>query len=99
MACDKSESVPDTRNTIRRESLLFLWLILGGLFILPGLIYIVGNALFGEYGGSGFTAFYGNFHSSLRDGETAVWFLVLTPYLVWQLVRLTLRAFRMAGRS
>lgn len=93
-----SESVPDIRNTMRRESVLFLWLILGGLFVLPALIYVIGKALFGEYGGSGFTAFYANFHSGLRDGETAVWFLVLSPYLVMQLLRLTFRAFRMAGR-
>ena len=92
-----NESVSDIRSTMRRESVLFLWLILGGLFVLPALIYVTGHALFGEYGGSGFTAFYANFHSGLRDGETAVWFLALSPYLVLQLLRLTFRAFRMAG--
>lgn len=93
-----TESVSDIRTKMRRESVLFLWLILGGLFVLPALIYFIGNALFGEYGGSGFAAFYANFHSGLRDGETAVWFLVLSPYLVLQLLRLTFRAFRTGGR-
>ena len=76
-----NESVSENRNTMRRESVLFLWLILGGLFILLALIYLIGNALFGEYGGSGFMAFYADFHSGLRNGETAVWFLCSRPTL------------------
>jgi hypothetical protein len=31
-------------------------------------------------------------------GEPAVWFLLLSPYLLWQLCRLTIRAFRRTGR-
>jgi len=81
-----------------RESLLFLWLLLGGLFVLPIAVYLVGRVLFGEYGGTGFTAFYGMVHSELRAGSLSIWFLVLSPYLIWQLLRLTFRAFRMAGR-
>ena len=94
-----TQSVSDLKNVMRRESVIFLWLVLGGLFVLPALIYLVGNALFGEYGGSGFGAFYADFHTGLRRGHTANWFLVLSPYLVCQLLRLTFRAFRMAGRG
>lgn len=77
---------------------MFLWMLLGGLFLLPVAIYVVGRLLFGEYGGTGFTAFYGMLHSDLRSGAPSAWFLVLSPYLIWQLLRLTLRAFRAAGQ-
>ena len=76
--------------------MLFLWLLLAGLFLLPLAVYLVGSALFGEYGGSEFSAFYGTLHSELRGGTPSVWFLVLSPYLIWQLLRLTLQAFRSA---
>ena len=82
------------KTTIKKESLLFLWLLLVGLFVLPGAIYLIGRAMFGEYGGSGFSAFYGLLHSELRSGEYSVWFLILSPYLVWQILRLTLKFFR-----
>ena len=75
----------------RKEALSFLLLFLGGLVALPALIYTVGSALFGDYGGTGFSAFYGSLHSDLRAGELAGWFLVLSPYIVWQLARSTMR--------
>jgi len=84
--------------TATRESVLFLWLLAAGLFLLPIAVYVVGRALFGEYGGTGFSAFYGMLHSELRSGALSVWFLILSPYLIWQLLRLTIRAFRLAGR-
>ncbi len=77
---------------------MFVWMLLGGLFLLPIAIYVVGKLLFGEYGGTGFSAFYGMLHSELRSGAPSVWFLVLSPYLIWQLLRLTLRAFQAAGQ-
>jgi len=80
-----------------REAGLFLWLLLAGLFLLPLAVYTVGRVLFGEYGGTGFAAFYGMLHSELRSGSLSVWFLVLSPYLICQLLRLTVRAFRLAG--
>lgn len=85
------------RSLAGRESVLFLWLLVAGLFLLPLAIYLIGRALFGEYGGTGFSAFYATLHSELRSGSPSVWFLVLSPYLVWQLLRLTIRAFRLAG--
>ena len=87
-----------TQNaTTRKELLLFLILLLVGLFILPAAIYFVGSLIFGAYGGTGFSAFYGMLHSELRAGEPAVWFLVLSPYILWQLLRLTFHAFHSAS--
>jgi hypothetical protein len=84
-------------RAVRREAILFLTLLPIGLFLLPAAVYIVGSAIFGEFGGSGFGAFYAMLIEELRGGEPAVWFLVLSPYIVWQLLRLTLGAFRAAA--
>ena len=87
------------KKTAGKESVIFLWFLVGGLFLLPAAVYLVGNAIFGEYGGTGFSAFYGDIHSELRGGEPAVWFLILSPYIVWQLLRLSVHAFRLGGRG
>ena len=93
-----SEFEKTQSQVLKREALLFLYLFLTGILLLPIAIYLVGYGLFGEYDGSGFGAFYGRLHSSLRSGELAVWFLVLSPYLILQLVRGTLFALRRIGR-
>ena len=92
-----SDAAESRKKTAKKESLLLLWLLLAGIFILPGAIYLIGRAMFGEYGGTGFSAFYGQLHSELRSGDYSVWFLVLSPYLVWQILRLTIGIFRWAG--
>ena len=86
------------KPVVRKESLLFLYLFLAGILFLPIAIYLVGNLLFGEYGGTGFSAFYGSLHSSLRAGELTVWFLVLSPYLILQLIRGTVHILRQVSR-
>lgn len=78
--------------------LLFLGLFVVGIAIMPAAIYFVGSAVFGDYGDSGLPSFYGTLLGELLGGEPSVWFLVLSPYLVWQLLRLTFRAFRIAGQ-
>ena len=89
-----SEPKNSARSTALKETVLFLWLLAFGLRVQPALIYLVGDAIFGEYGGSGFGAFYAALHDNLFSGNIAAWFVVLSPYLVWQLLRLTVAAFR-----
>lgn len=91
------ESKPRKRTAVR-ELALFLVLVFAGLVILPILIYLVGRALFGEYSGFGFSDFYASLHADLRAGEPVVWFLMLSPYVGWQLLRLTAYGFRRAGK-
>ncbi len=79
--------------------MIFLALLLAGLIILPAVVYLVGDAVFGEYGGTGFPDFYGALLGELWSGETAVWFLILSPNIIWQLLRLTFRAFRASARG
>ena len=54
--------------TATRESVLFLWLLAAGLFLLPIAVYVVGRALFGEYGGTGFSAVSGPAAADWRRG-------------------------------
>lgn len=84
---------------IKREAALFLTLLFFGFVILPVAIYLVGDAVFGEYGGAGFADFFGTLSAKIRAGEPATWFLILSPYLVWQAVRLTVRTWHRLGRA
>ncbi len=86
------------KKAVTKESALFLALTFFGLLILPYAVYLVGKSVFGEYGGAGFSAFYSTLHRSMRDGEPAVLFLVFSPYLIWQLARLSIWAFRRSWR-
>ena len=80
-----------------KELALFLVALLFGMVLLPLFIYVIGRTLFGEYAGTGFSDFYGMLHSELRSGQPVVWFLMLSPYLAWQLLRLSIYGFRRQG--
>jgi hypothetical protein len=86
------------KDTIAREAAWLAGLLFVGLVILPISIYVVGRAVFGEYGGGGFGDFYVQLLGRFLSGEPVVWFLLLSPYLLWQLGRLTIYGFRRAGR-
>ena len=66
--------------------------------LLPVAVYFVGQAVFGAYGGSGYGDFIGSIARKLLDGDLVAWFLVLSPYLAVQAVRLTLAGWRAAGK-
>jgi hypothetical protein len=92
------DSNQPARPTTRREAILFLVLLALGLVVLPAVIFIVGDAIFGEYGGTGFGDFYGALLTDLVNINIAAWFVVLSPYFVWQLLRMTFAAFRAGKR-
>lgn len=79
---------------LRRETLTLLLFLFAGVLLLPIAIYIVGGEIFGAYSGSGFGDFYRDIHGDLRDGQSVVIFLLLSPYLVWQLLRASIDVFR-----
>ena len=83
---------------LKKEALLFLVLLFFGLVILPIAIWFVGSAVFGEYGGSGYADFFGTLSAKIRAGDGVAWFLVLSPWLAWQIVRLALFGWRSTRR-
>ncbi len=77
-----------------KESALFFGLLFLGFVIVPIAIYIVGQRVLGEFGGHGYADFFGTLSAQIRAGDPVAWFFVLAPYLAWQLLRLTLFAWR-----
>ncbi len=84
-------------SQLKRESLLALGFLLFGVLLLPVAVYFVGHAVFGEYPG-GLGSFYKDSLGRLAELQPASWFLALSPYLVWQSLRLTWWLLRRARR-
>ncbi len=82
------------KMTLKRESALFIALFFLGFVLMPIAIYVVGRDLFGEYGGAGYSEFFNMLSGKIRSGDRVAWFLVLSPYLAWQTLRLTRFAWR-----
>jgi hypothetical protein len=91
------ENADGLGNRMLKEAAWLAGLSFVGLAILPLAIYIVGYAIFGDYGNGGLVEFYGSLLSEFLGGEPAVWFLLLSPYVLWQLARLTIWGFRRSG--
>ncbi len=87
------------RRIFRKELLLLSLLLFFGLVLMPIAIYVVGDAVFGEYGGYGYRDFFETLSGKLRRGDRVAWFLVLSPYLIWQVFRLMAFAWRRAGKT
>ncbi len=86
------------RNALTREAGLLVGFLFFGLVLLPVAVYFVGQAIFGDYGGGSYGHFFSNLSGRIRAGDAAAWFLVLSPYLGWQTLRLIGLAWRLAGR-
>ena len=87
------------KQRIRVEAALLTGLMFIGLVLVPIAIYIVGQKVFGAYAGTGFGDFFGNLSQKIRQGDLVAWFLVLSPYLGWQCLRLMMVAWKAAGRQ
>ncbi len=84
---------------MRRELVTFVLLAFVGVLVVPLAIYLVGAEIFGEYAGAGFGDFYRDIHSDLREKQPVVIFLLISPYLVWQILRISIYAFRRTAPS
>ncbi len=82
-------------NELALASVLFF----AGLVLLPVAIYLTGQSVFGEYGGEGFADFFRLLGGDVRDGRPVVWFLILSPYLIVMLLRLTIWGFLKVKRA
>ena len=77
-----------------RELALFTGLLFIGLVVVPVAIYQVGEAVFGTYGGGGYMDFFGRLSEKVRRFDTMAWFLILSPWLGWQCLRLAAYVWR-----
>lgn len=87
------------KRAVIRELALFLGLLFFGLVLMPIGIYLIGREVFGAYGGHGYGDFFGSLSGKIRGGDRVAWFLVLSPYLGWQIIRLTAFLWRRVGAS
>jgi len=78
---------------------LFAILLFVGIVLLPLAIWFVGKAVFGAYGGAGYADFFGTLSGKIRSGDLVAWFLVLSPYIVWQCLRLMVFGWRSVGKT
>lgn len=86
------------RTIATKEVALFTGFLFVGLVVLPILVYQVGQAVFGTYGGVGYGDFFRRLSHKVRSGDLAAWFLILAPYLGWQFLRLAALGWRAIGR-
>ena len=87
------------KNTIIREILLFLVLLVVGFAVLPPVTFFVGELVFGAYGGDGLSDFYDELLGKLGRGDSFAWLLVLSPYIITQSMRLMALGWRHTGAS
>ena len=90
-----SPPVNSPARAARRESILLAVCLLFGISALPAAIYAVGRGIFGDYGGGYLGDFFSRLFADIASFDPVVWFLVLSPYLVIQGTRATVRVFRM----
>ncbi len=93
-----STNQPAFRRILTKELALLTILLFLGLAVLPIAIWFVGKSVFGAYGGAGYMDFFGTLSGKIRSGDLVAWFLVLSPYLVWQIMRLTALGWRVVGK-
>ena len=82
-------------STLKKELLIFAVLLLFGLIVLPVCVYVVGQNLIGQYSpDAGVSGLLTAIWNDLAGFAPAAWILVLSPWLVIQLLRLGVRLWR-----
>lgn len=93
-----SEKQSPLAKSLKKEAALFAGLLFVGLILLPICIWFVGKSVFGAYGGAGYADFFGTLSGKIRSGDVVAWFLVLSPWLAWQCLRLMAFGWRAVGK-
>ncbi|HEY8521690.1 MAG TPA: hypothetical protein VIN61_16590 [Gammaproteobacteria bacterium] len=77
-------------DRLKLEAAIAAALLSFGVLVLPFAIYVVGVQVVGPYAeGEGVLDLAADVWTALGRGQLAAWLLVLAPYLVVQLARLT----------
>lgn len=77
-----------------KETALLTGLLFVGFVLMPVAIYSVGESVFGEYSGAGYSDFFSTLSAKVRSGDAVAWFLILSPYIGWQFLRLLGRSWK-----
>lgn len=93
-----SDQRSTTVRIIRKETFLLAGFLFLGLVPLPLAVFLVGGAIFGDYGGHGFGEFYLDLSGRVRSGDAGALFLILSPYFALQTVRLMGLGWRLTRR-
>jgi hypothetical protein len=90
------EAEPSAAGPIwRREAAIAAACVAFGLVVLPFAVYLVGQRVLGEYAAdSGALGLAENIWRDFLSLRLPAWFLVLSPYLTLQLLRVARRAWR-----
>lgn len=89
-----SDKSPSLSRILKKESAIFAGFLFVGVVLLPIVIWFVGKIVFGAYGGAGFAEFFGTLNGKIRSGDLVAWFLVLSPWLALQVLRLMVFGWR-----
>lgn len=71
----------------RREFVILLILVACGLFLVPLLIWVVGQGMLGVYANGGPLALLKDFFAGLKSGSALYWAVVFGPYVLVMLLR------------
>ena len=82
------------KRTSLREAIVFGACLLFGFIVLPAAVFFVGQSVFGAYGGDGYGEFFTTLARKVLAFDGASWFLILSPYLALQTVRLVVFGWR-----
>jgi len=74
----------------KKEFIVFGFFLFFTLLVLPIIIYVVGDLVFGKYEGNGYMDFLIKLIEKLLSVNYAAWILILSPYIGWQILRLSL---------
>jgi hypothetical protein len=76
------------KPNFRKELITAMLLLAFGIALLPALIYFVGTTVVGPFEDAyGLAGLYTNLLQALVEPQVAAWLLVVSPYLVVQLLR------------
>ena len=89
----------DLRRLVTKEVALLVGFLFAGLVILPYIVYVVGESIFGAYAGLGYWEFFATLSHKVRNADLVAWFLVFSPYIGWQCLRLAAKAWQASGRN
>ncbi len=87
---NKSKNKIKLPLNFKKELIVLGFFLFLSLLVLPIIIYVVGELVFGKYEGNGYMDFLIKLIERLSSGNFVTWILILSPYIGWQIMRISL---------